>query len=118
MKSGTTFEFGEVVLVPFPFTDLTQSKKRPVLVISNSYYSSGSEDVVCCAITSNIQNTNYSVLLEKKDMIRGSIPLTSRIICSKIFTLEKSLFIKKLGKVNPDITSQVKALLSKFFDGS
>ena len=118
MKSGTQFEFGEVALVPFPFTDLSQTKKRPVLIISNSDYTSASEDVVCCAITSNIVNTSYSILLETKDMIRGSIPLTSRIKCAKIFTLEKSLFIKKMGKVNPGIASQVKESLARLFDGS
>lgn len=48
------FEFGDVVLVPFPFTDQTTSKKRPAVIISNGIYNRARPDVVVMAITSQL----------------------------------------------------------------
>jgi len=47
------FEQGNVILIPFPYSDLTGSKKRPALIISNSNLKG--EDKICCLITSNNQ---------------------------------------------------------------
>lgn len=49
------FEFGDVVLVPFPFTDQTTSKKRPAVVISNREYAESRPDVVVMPITSQLR---------------------------------------------------------------
>jgi mRNA interferase MazF len=49
------FEFGEVVLVPFPFTSQAASKKRPAVVVSNRAYSTAKPDVVVMAITSQLR---------------------------------------------------------------
>jgi mRNA interferase MazF len=46
------FEFGDVVLVPFPFTDQTMSKKRPAIVVSNRAYNTARPDIIVMAITS------------------------------------------------------------------
>lgn len=99
MQSGTALEGGEVVLVPFPFTDLSQAKRRPVLVLSNRLHNSTSRDFICCGITSNLGNRRNSVLLDPSEMAEGAIPVRSRIKYDKIFTLEKSLVVKGLGKV-------------------
>lgn len=97
-RSGISFEQGEILLVAFPFSDLTKSKQRPVLVLSKSHNDSSS-DFVCCGITSNLDNKEHSVILDRNDMQWGSIPKISRKF-NKIFTLEKSLVIKRLGKIN------------------
>src|SRR5438046_1355230 len=49
------FEFGSVVLVPFPFTSQTASKKRPAVVVSNRAYGSAKPDVIVMAITSQLR---------------------------------------------------------------
>jgi mRNA interferase MazF len=113
MPSGTRLESGEVVLVPFPFTDLSQIKRRPVLILSGKKHNKASEDFICCGITSNLSNRRNSILLEPSEMIEGSIPTRSRIKFDKVFTLEQSLILKSLGRVSSNKLSQVtKGLIS------
>ena len=52
MPSTTRFRRGDIVLVPFPFTDLTSSKRRPALVVSPDSFNQAMQDVVLAAITS------------------------------------------------------------------
>jgi mRNA interferase MazF len=54
MPSTTAYSFGDVVLVPFPFTDQTASKKRPAVVVSANAYQQGRPDVIVMAVTSQI----------------------------------------------------------------
>jgi mRNA interferase MazF len=51
------FEFGDIVLVPFPFTSQTASKKRPAAVVSNQAYNTARPDIVVMAITSQLRPT-------------------------------------------------------------
>lgn len=48
----TLFEFGDVILVPFPFTDQSTSKKRPAVVISSAAYNAERPDLIIMAVTS------------------------------------------------------------------
>ena len=50
---GTTYKQREVVLVPFPYADLSATKRRPVLIVSNNDYNNSFPDVLVCVITSN-----------------------------------------------------------------
>ena len=109
MRSGTTPESGEVVLVPFPFTDLSRAKRRPVLVLSSGGHNRTSSDFVCCGITSNLGNRRNSVSLDPSEMAEGSIPKRSRIKYDKVFTLEKRLILKSLGRVSTDKLAKAKA---------
>ena len=112
-KYGITFEAGDIVLVPF--TNMSQTKPRPVLILSNTAYNKSSLDFVCCGITSNLNNKDHSILLEPKNMEDGTIPKKSRIKFNKIFTLEKALIIKKIGKVDSKILKSVNFLLLSLF---
>ncbi|MFQ5497575.1 MAG: type II toxin-antitoxin system PemK/MazF family toxin [Nitrosopumilus sp.] len=100
MKSGIQFERGEIILVPFPFTDISKSKLRPVLIISHTSYNKTSSDFICCGITSNLNNKNNSVLLSNVDMKDGTIQKKSRIKFANVFTLQKDLAIKRIGQIN------------------
>ena len=115
MRSGIVFEQGEIVFVPFPFTNLASSKKRPVLILSKTNYNKQSSDFVCCGITSNINNSSHSVLIQNKDLLVGVLPKPSRIKVNMIFTLEKSLVIKNFGKVRENIMEKVKEELYDMF---
>ncbi|MGI0003731.1 MAG: type II toxin-antitoxin system PemK/MazF family toxin [Candidatus Nitrosotenuis sp.] len=112
-RSGIAFEQGEIVLISFPFSDLTQAKQRPVLVLSKKDHNDSSSDFVCCGITSNLANKRYSVLLDKNEIGEGSIPKQSRIKFNKIFTLEKTLVRKKLGKISDRKLKQVQQSLAE-----
>jgi len=61
------FNQGDILLVPIPFSDLSSSKKRPVLVLSNNEYNSKTNDIVVAAITSNIITKDYTILLTTED---------------------------------------------------
>ena len=108
MISGTQFEQGEIVLVPFPFTDLSSIKKRPVLVLSTNEYNRKHEDIITCGITSNLKDKECSILLINEELVRGILPKESRIKVDKLFTLEKGIVQKKFGKVKPIIISEVR----------
>ena len=108
MISGTKYEQGEIVLAPFPFTDLSMTKQRPVLIISNDSYNDKTQDLVTCGITSNPKNTDFSVLITNKDLINGELPVESRIKIDKLFTLSQSVIKKKLGKIKIDVFEKVK----------
>ena len=107
--SGIRFESGEVVLIPFPFTDLSQVKRRPVLILSSSRHNRDSRDFISCGITSNLGNRRNSVMLDPSEMVDGSIPARSRIKYDKVFTVEKGLVLRGLGKVSSHKLSQVRS---------
>ena len=106
----------EIVLVPFPYSDLSSSKKRPVLIVSNNSYNSNYPDIVVCVITSNIFKDNFSVELGNNDLESGIIPELSVIKCHKLFTIEQSQIIKKFSVIKDQKFEEVISLLKKLFD--
>ena len=79
---------------------MRESKVRPAVVISNDDYNKKFDDIVVCAITSNIEEKLYSILITSDDLSEGKLPLKSRIRADKILQVEKSLVIKKFAKLN------------------
>ena len=55
MQTTTTYSFGDIVLVPFPFTDQTNRKKRPAAIVSTSAYNAAKPDVIIMAVTSQVK---------------------------------------------------------------
>ena len=66
MRFGIIYKQGEIVIVPFPFSDLSSIKQRPVLILSKNVDNEKVEDIITCGITSNIKDSRYSVLIENK----------------------------------------------------
>lgn len=108
MKSGIVFNQGDILIVPFPFSDLTSVRQRPVLVLSKKEYNEKYEDIITCGITSNLKDSKYSVLIDTSDLIEGSIPVKSRIKIDKLFTLEQSIIIKKMGRISKETFGRVR----------
>lgn len=113
MIFGTQFKQGEILIVPFPFSNLNSIKQRPVLVLSKNNYNRMSNDIIVCGITSNLKDNKYSVIIDNDCLLNGKIPLKSRIKVDKLFTLEKKLVKKKIGLVNVDILTRVKKEIEK-----
>ncbi len=107
----TVYDPGEVVVVPFPFTDMSAIKQRPVLILSSKKYNTSSQDIITCGITSNPHDTAFSVVLLKKDMVEGQMVVDSRVKPDKLFTLHQKMVKKKLGKVKDSILKQTYAEL-------
>jgi mRNA interferase MazF len=113
MTSGTPYEQGDILLVPFPFTNLGGIKKRPVLVLSHDSYNKKSADIITCGITSNVKDAQCSVLIDNSSLSSGSLPTQSRIKADKLFTLDKTIIIKKIGKIDKETMKAVKEELLK-----
>ena len=79
------FVKGDVVVLPFPFSDLSASKKRPALVIA----ALEGDDIILCQITSKARTDNYSIILNNSDFKQGNLNLTSIIICMVRSRLKK-----------------------------
>lgn len=94
----TTYSFGDVLLVPFPFTDQTTTKKRPTIVISSDIYNQKKLDILLIAVTSQL---NTQVQFGEMLIIEWSKAglLKPSVIKPIITTLEKTLVIRKLGKL-------------------
>ena len=71
MPPTTSYSFGDIVLVSFPFTDLTATKKRPALVVSPDSFNAAGRDLVLLAITSQLTADRDTVPLEGKDFQAG-----------------------------------------------
>jgi len=96
---------GDVVVVNFPFTDLTSFSKRPALVIANIR----GEDTILCQITTQQSRLDeYAVILESKDFNEGKLSHSSYIRVNKLFTASKKIILKKIGKINEIKISETK----------
>lgn len=103
------YKQGEIVIVPFPFSDLSSVKQRPVLILSKNTDNETAEDVITCGVTSNIKDSKYSVLFENKNLIEGEIPKPSRVKVDKLFTISQNIIKKKVGRINKETFEKVKS---------
>ncbi len=99
------FVKGDVV-VPFPFSDLTQAKRRPALVLAPL----DGDDVILCQITSQTILDGYSVALTEKDFETGTLKQQSHIRPNRLFTADGHLVLYKAGHLN---TLKVNEVLEK-----
>lgn len=99
MPPMTRFEPGDVVLVPFPFTDQSATKKRPAVVISSKAYNAERPDVVIMAVTSQIKPTPIIGEVIVQDWQAAGL-LKPSAIKPVITTIEKRLVIQTLGRLN------------------
>lgn len=99
------YKQGDIVIIGFPFSDLSRTRKRPALIISNQKVNN-TGDYLMVQITSKIRNDKLTLPLDKDHFVnRKELPLKSCIRLHKIFLLNESLIISKNTAVNP-----------KFFD--
>ncbi len=94
----TIYEQGDIVLVPFPFTDLTTVKKRPALVVSANWYNKRYRDVVLVAVTSHVPLIldELDHRITERDFKTGKLYKDSIVKLGKVFTIENSLVLKKI----------------------
>lgn len=97
IASMMTCDKWDIVLVPFPFTNLRSIKKRPALIISPNWYNSG-PDVVILFITSNIKSFGRSGDYIIQNWQESGLPKPS-MARMKFATIERAIIIKKLGRI-------------------
>ncbi len=101
------FVKGDVVVIPFPFSDLSGSKKRPALVLADL----PGDDIILCQITSQQTKDAFSILINTNDFASGSLPVASNIRPTRIFTADKNIIIRKAGAVKPSFIANVTQVL-------
>jgi len=108
MRLGMSYKKGDILLVNFPFTNLAESKKRPVLVIKdeNEY-----GDIVCFQITSK-QNQSNIIEIASIDT-NESLKLKSFVKYDKCFTIDSKIVDKKLTFINSEFLRNLKELFCK-----
>ena len=96
---------GDVVLIPFPFADLSTTKTRPAVVVSGTLYHQTEPDIIIAAITSQVQHQgNTDTFL--KDWKSAGL-LKPSLVKASLATLEPSIVRHKLGKLSSSDLSAV-----------
>ena len=109
-----TFRKGDVVLYPFPYTNLRGQKIRPCLVLSNHM----NEDILLCQITSqNIPKDLFSISLSKDETKNGTLHIDSLIRTNMLFTAHRNDIIKIICKINDskylEVCNKIIEIISK-----
>jgi len=94
---------GEVVVVPFPFSDLTVSKRRPAIIIVNLK----GEDLILSQITSKDIKDEYSIPISENDFKKGSLKQDSNVRPNRLFTEDKNIILYSIGKLKKQKISQI-----------
>lgn len=111
MQNMTSFEFGQVVLVRFPFTDQHGSKQRPALVISSSAYNQARPDIILMAVTSQIRSKlGFGEAIIADWQAAGL--LKPSLIKPIVFTAEKLIIKKALGRLEEKDNQSLKVIIS------
>lgn len=105
------FVKGDIVVLPFPFSDLSASKRRPALVAANLT----GDDMILCQITSHARKDDYSIALANNDFEHGSLSMVSVIRPNRLFTADKSIILYKIGSLKKNKMDDVEERIINIF---
>ncbi|MBX7045952.1 MAG: type II toxin-antitoxin system PemK/MazF family toxin [Ignavibacteria bacterium] len=108
---------GDIILTPFPFTDLSQNKVRPAIILSSGI---SERDVIICFISSVIHRieNETDILLKDNDSTfpKSGLKVSSLIKTNKIATVDKGIILGKLGELDSELLNKLDFNLKKIFD--
>jgi len=102
---------GEVVVLPFPQTNLQSGKRRPALVVADL----NGDDLILCQITSQFRSDGNSISLAIADFERGRLTMDSFIRPNRLFTVEQSVILHAVGKVKDLKLREVRTKIRDLF---
>jgi len=105
---------GAVVLVPFPFSDLSQTKLRPALVLAEA----GRGDWVLCQITSKPYGDAKAIEVKDDSLQTGALRVISYARPGKLFTANDSLIVTQVGILKAEKFKQIIEAVTDLFQGS
>jgi len=94
---------GVIVLVPFPFSDLSQAKLRPAVVLANA----GRGDWILCQVTSKAYGDAQAVALDDDNFSSGPLRVVSYVRPGKLFTANRSLIVGQVGSLKREAFRQI-----------
>jgi len=99
-----TFVKGEVVVLPFPFSDLTTSKRRPAFVVAPL----SGDDVILCMITSQMSSSDpYAIPITDGDFVTGTLKRDSLVRPARLFTADSNIVEYSAGRLSSDKVDEV-----------
>jgi len=101
----------DIVLLSFPFSDLKQSKVRPVIVLSNDKYNSKTDDIIVVPLTSNTTKAHHDILITNRHLERGNLIADSRAKIDRVFSVHKDLVKMNIGKIDKATHLEIKRIL-------
>jgi mRNA interferase MazF len=105
---------GAVVLVPFPFSDLSQAKLRPAVVLA----AAGRGDWILCQITSNPYGDARAIALDDESFATGSLRVASYARPGKLFTANRDLMVTQVGSLKAESCKKIiNSLVDNFRTG-
>ena len=114
--STTTYKQWDIVLVPFPFTDQQQSKKRPGLVVSPNIYNQAGSDIIIVFMTSNLSRSSRPGDYILRNWKSANLPKPT-LIRMKFATIARSIIDKRIGRLAQLDQENFKAVLQSFLLG-
>jgi len=97
------FVKGDVVVIPFPFSDLTSAKRRPALVVAELE----GDDLILCQITSQRVKDKYAISIENDDFETGTLRRRSNVRPNRIFTADRHIILRRVGHLISEKTNEV-----------
>ncbi len=94
---------GDVVVIPFPFSDLSQSKRRPALVLAQLE----GDDAILCQITSKTIKDTYAISIDETDFEAGNLKQPGNIRPNRLFTADSHIILYRAGHIRNDKLNQV-----------
>lgn len=111
----TSYKFGDVVLVPFPFTDQTTVKKRPTIVVSSQEYHSARPDLILIAVTSQVRLPLLFGEVEISNWQNAEL-FKASVIKPILTTLQRNLVVRPLGHLQAPDCEALKRLLQTILE--
>ncbi len=106
----------DIALMPFPFSDLSAQKIRPVLILSNNAYNQQSADILVCGMTSNLRPLPYSIIVDLDDVeVPGTLRHPGKIKVDAIMSLEQSLLLRRIARLKAPLFEQVITEIERLF---
>lgn len=103
---------GDVLIVPFPFSDLSQTKRRPAAVVAEAE----NGDLILCQITSRPWSNGNAIALEDGDIAGEGLQRTSYARTDKLFTASASIALRTVGRIKAVRLRQLRTTIRHLFD--
>jgi mRNA interferase MazF len=109
------FVSGEVVVVPFPFSDLSDKKRRPAYVVATLQ----GDDVILCMITSQRRpGDNYSIPITTADFTTGALQHPSYVRPNRLFTADTNIIVRSVGQLTEAKQAEIIQAIKDILDSS
>lgn len=114
--NSSSFEQGEIVVAPIPFSTQLAGKIRPALVISKKTYNDKSEDIIVLKVTSKGKDYPFDVELKEKDLSSGKLKYESAIQADFPVVIEKRSVSQIIGKISAQKLKEVKQKIKELYE--